>query len=257
MKKCLLSLGFLSLVAALSHCAEPRLDEADALHVCAASSLRDILPPIIREWEEHHDTPISVTLDASNRLARQMEMGAPCTLFLSANPRWVARLAENKHLVPHVEFTRLTNALTVVHHPEYAESLNTMEDLQKLETLALGAPHVPVGEYALEALNRHSDDPLHAQILTGRNTEQVLNLVALGHAQAGIVYRSDTLSTQDTRVAFLIPSSLYSPIQYQAGVVPNAGKNTHKFLSLLMDPRWKKLYEDHGFHLSVQEARVP
>ena len=78
----------------------------------------------------------------------------------------------------------------------------SFEDIVKADTIALGDPEsVPVGQYAQEALtNLNLWDEVTPKTSFGTNVTEVLNWVAEGSADAGIVYATDAATTHQVRV---------------------------------------------------------
>ena len=57
------------------------------------------------------------------------------------------------------------------------------------------------------------------KIAQAKDVRQVLTYVESGNAEAGFVYRTDALASQDVRVAFEVDPTTYSPIEYPVGIV--------------------------------------
>ena len=58
------------------------------VRVFAASSLTGVLGDLAREFERTTGTPVRCNFASSAVLARQIVQGAPCDLFLPADPEW-------------------------------------------------------------------------------------------------------------------------------------------------------------------------
>jgi molybdate transport system substrate-binding protein len=85
-------------------------------------------------------------------------------------------------------------------------------DLPALDRIVVGVPEVPIGRYTLAILDRASSlgsdfrSRFEARVVSRElNVKQVLAKVALGEAQAGIVYRSDVHGGNDVRVIEIAP----------------------------------------------------
>ena len=66
-------------------------DKAQVL-VFAAASTKNALDAVIREYNIHKKTQILPVYGSSATLAKQIELGAPADIFLSANVPWVDHL---------------------------------------------------------------------------------------------------------------------------------------------------------------------
>jgi molybdate transport system substrate-binding protein len=155
---------------------------AIALTVFAASSLREAFTVLAKEFEQAHPG-VQVALDfaGSQELRVQIENGAGADVFASADERQMARLHRQGVVFAHNE--------PVLVAPK--GGLRRFEDLAKAQRVVLGAPEVPIGAYSERILEAAGIAP-HV-VSRELNVRQVLAKVALGEADAGIVYRTDAL----------------------------------------------------------------
>jgi len=186
------------------------------LRIWAAASLSDVVPELSLAFArtESEPGPIEHSFDASNRLARQIEEGAPADVFLSADLEWIAYLEERGAIAADGDWAFATNALVVV-VPAGAAAPATLGALvEDVDQLALAGEGVPAGRYAHAAL-QHSGllDVATPKIVRGGSVRTVLSWVADGEVDAGIVYRTDALSEPRVEVA----------IETVAGAAPTCG----------------------------------
>src|SRR5437867_2529004 len=111
----------------------------------------------------------------------------------------------------------------------------------------VAAPTVPAGRYALESLNKPgvSLSPASQEI----DVRAVLNKVALGEADAGIVYVTDVVSA-GTRVTGVAIQERYQVIgRYPIAVTRSATKPTlaHAFVDYLLSSDGQQLLAGFGF----------
>ena len=109
---------------------------------------------------------------------------------------------------------------------------------------------VPAGQYAKEVLTSLN---LWAEVLEkaslGTNVTEVLNWVAEGSADAGIVYSTDAASTGKVKVVAEAPEGSVSKVIYPVGIV-KASKDeasAKKFIEFLQTDQAKKAFESFGF----------
>lgn len=132
-------------------------------------------------------------------------------------------------------------------------NFTSFEDIAKAETPALGDPaSVPAGQYAQEALtNLGLWDEVSAKASFGTNVTEVLNWVAEGSAQAGIVYATDTATQKDnvTQVAEAPEGSLAEPVLYPVAVTKNSQhqEEAQAFLDFLQSGEAAQVFESYGF----------
>ncbi len=178
------------------------------LVVFAASSLTDAFTAIGANFEAAHpDTRVLFNFGGSSTLAAQLANGAPADLYASANPTQMeaAITAGRIHGTPQ---TFAHNRLVLITPADNPAHIGALADLaQPGILLILAAPGVPVRSYTDTLLDRMAAAPAYgesfrAAVLAnlaseGANVRVVAAKVALGEADAGIVYSSDV--TPDIR----------------------------------------------------------
>lgn len=160
--------------------------------VFAASSLTDSFAEIGRVFErEHPNTTIRFSFGASSTLASQIDAGAPADVFASADEADMARV-EDARVGRRVVFAR--NRLTIVVEPGNPHSIRSLADtVSKDVLLVLCAAEVPCGHLAREAYRR-AGVPV-PEVVSAANVRAALTAVALGEADAAVVYTTDLRST--------------------------------------------------------------
>ena len=221
--------------------------------VSAAVGLKDALEKIRENYaQEHPEVKITYNLGSSGALQKQIEQGAPVDLFISAGVSQMDQLAGEGLLEPGTRTDLLGNELVVV-VPKGAAPLKDFSDLagSGVKRIALGMPDtVPAGQYARESLvNLKMWDKLQPKLVTANDVRQVLTYVETGDADAGFVYRSDTLTGKNIRVALTVPGNLHRPIVYPAAVLKNAPQKAaaKEFLDYLASPPGMAIFAQYGF----------
>ena len=227
---------------------------ADDITVFAAASLKDALDEVALNYEDQTGSTVNLSYAGSSVLARQISLGAPADVFLSANTDWMDVLEQSGHILPGSRVDLLGNTLVLIAPADAtAPSANELADLAGYldgRRLAMGLVEaVPAGIYgkaALEALGQWDAlAPLVAQTDTVR---AALALVALGQTPLGIVYGSDEQAEPKVQIVMSFPADSHPAIRYPAAVV--AGKNqdaAHAFLDGLQRPAVLSVFQNHGF----------
>ena len=132
-----------------------------------------------------------------------------------------------------------------------SKGITAFEDILKADKIAVGDPaSVPAGQYAKEALtNLNIWEEISKKASLGTNVTEVLNWVAEGSADAGIVYSTDAASNKKVKVAAEAPEGTVSKVIYPAGIV-KASKEmdaSKKFVEFLKTDEAKKVFESYGF----------
>ena len=74
------------------------VSQASAETVAAAASLQPVMEKLVVQFEADKGMKVQSVFDASGNLARQIEMGAPFDVFLSADEKWARYLEEKGKL---------------------------------------------------------------------------------------------------------------------------------------------------------------
>ena len=226
------------------------------LTVFAASSLRDAFQDLGRNLEQQHPgTSVSFNFAGSQELRTQVEHGARADVLASADPRTLRALAgAGLSLEPQV-FARNEPVIVVpVGNPA---GIDALADLPRARRLVVGAPEVPIGEYTvriLEAASRRYGPAFGAAVesrVASRelNVRQVLAKVALGEADAAIVYRTDAMASRGAVEVISIPPELNVVAEYPIAVLrgaPQAGL-ARAFVELVLSSAGRAVLARHGF----------
>lgn len=229
-------------------------DEKTEILVAAAASLEyayeDELIPMFEE--QNPDITVSGTYDSSGKLQTQIEEGMEADVFMSAATKQMDALTEEGMIEEDSVTDLLENKIVLITSADSQLELSSFEDITKADTIAIGDPaSVPVGQYLEEALtNLGLWDQVLAKASLGTNVTEVLNWVAEGSAQAGIVYATDAATTDKVKVVAEAPEdSLAEPAIYPVGIV-SASENkeaAEKFVEFLKSDEAIQIFEDYGF----------
>ncbi|CUX46616.1 Molybdate-binding periplasmic protein precursor [Clostridium sp. C105KSO13] len=238
---------------------EKRASKADdtkaaALMVAAAASLQysyeDELIPMFEK--ENPNITVTGTYDSSGKLQTQIEEGIEADVFMSAAVKQMDALIDESLMDKDTVVDLLENKIVLITAADSTLDLKEFTDITKVQTVAIGDPaSVPVGQYSQEALtNLGLWDEISAKASLGTNVTEVLNQVAEGSAEAGIVYATDAATTEKVKVIAEAPKdSLAEPAVYPVGVV-TASKNkgaAQKFVDFLGTDEAIAVFEDYGF----------
>lgn len=229
-------------------------DEKTEILVAAAASLEyayeDELIPMFEE--QNPDITVSGTYDGSGKLQTQIEEGMEADVFMPAATKQMDALTEEGLIEEDSVTDLLENKMVLITSADSQLELSSFEDITKADTIAIGDPaSVPVGQYSEEALtNLGLWDQVLAKASLGTNVTEVLNWVAEGSAQAGIVYATDAATTDKVKVVAEAPEdSLAEPAIYPVGIV-SASENkeaAEKFVEFLKSDEAIQIFEDYGF----------
>lgn len=221
------------------------------LVVLAASSLTETLQQVGAAWTAQGHPAVTFSFDASSRLAKQVEAGAPADAFFSADTEWMDYLAQRGRIDPATRVDLVGNELVVV-VPAGGPAVASAAELARPEVrhLALAGENVPAGRYARAALASLGVwEAVQARVVSGDNVRTVLGWVASGEADAGVVYATDVRVAPTARVAFRFPPSSHPHIVYPAAVVMGAAHaaDAADFLAYCRSPAGMAVFTAAGF----------
>ena len=191
--------------------------------------------------------------DSSGKLQTQIEEGMEADLFFSAATKQMDALTEEGYIKEDSEKKLLENKIVAIVPKDSNLEINSFEDLVKADTIALGDPaSVPAGQYAQEALTSLDLwDAVSANASFGTNVTEVLNWVAEGSADAGVVYATDAAArAEEVEVKAEAPEgSLAKPVIYPAAVLERTehSEEAEAFLAFLQSEEAGEIFEEYGF----------
>jgi len=225
------------------------------IRVFCAASASAVIEAIPTQFErDHPGVAVEVNAAASSTLARQIEAGARCDLYISANELWMDELAANALINPETRINLLGNRLVLIAHrdDEIAVEANTDEaDLSWLgdERIALGDPaHVPAGRYAQQSLTALDWwSAMEAAIVPCGDVRAALQFVETQQTRFGIVYATDARGSDRVRVVITFDDALHDPITYPAALTTEASDEAAELLLYLQGAVARSVFRDAGF----------
>ena len=228
--------------------------EVTLLIAAAASleySMEEKLIPLFEE--QNPGVKVEGSYDSSGKLQTQIEEGMEADLFFSAATKQMNALTEEGYIKEDSEKKLLENKIVAIVPKDSDLEINSFEDLVKADTIALGDPaSVPAGQYAQEALTSLDLwDAVSAKASFGTNVTEVLNWVAEGSADAGVVYATDAAArAEDVEVKAEAPEgSLEKPVIYPEAILERTehSEEAEAFLTFLQSEEAGEIFEEYGF----------
>ena len=223
--------------------------------VAAAASLKnayeDKLIPMFEE--QYPGVTVEGTYDSSGKLQTQIEEGLEADVFMSAAKKQMKALDEEGMIDSDSIVDLLENKIVLIVPTGSDKGIQSFEDIVKADSIALGDPaSVPAGQYSEEALtNLGLWDQIQDKTSFGTNVTEVLNQVAAGSADAGIVYATDAASMEDQVevVAEAPEGSLKTKVIYPVAVVKDSANAevAANFVEFLTSDEAMKVFEAYGF----------
>jgi len=215
------------------------------LTVLAAASLKPPFDQIGKRVLKTNNVSVTFSYAGTQTLAAQLTQGAPADVFASADTAHMTTLqaagllSDPSRLFAH-------NRLEIAVEKGNPKGIHTLADLSRSGiVVVLADPSVPAGKYAQQALTM-AHVTVHPASLELQVTG-VLSKVALGEADAGIVYVSDIVTSgQVDGVA--VPDSQNVVADYPIAALKSASNSAgaQAFIDLVLSPDGQKILKAAG-----------
>ncbi len=229
---------------------------AQDLTIAAASSLRHVLPEIIRGFnKEHPGTAVKVIYGSSGKMRTQIVNGAPFDLFFSANMVFAQSLVDQGLATGPVEIVAL-GRIAIWSARRNVQGLDVRDLLApSFKRIAIANPlHAPYGAAAKQALQARAVwGPLHARFVYGENIGQAARFAMSGAVDAGLIALSLIVAPGMIGKGShaLVPANLHKPIKNGLVAirrnVPNPSAKA--FATYLQSAAVGAIWQRYGFEL--------
>lgn len=180
------------------------------LVVFAASSLTDAFTEMAQAFEQANpDTAVILNFASSSQLAVQIAEDAPADVFASANENQMQAAITAGQVTAADSIPFATNRLTILVPADNPAQITALADLSRPGIqLVLAAPGVPARQYTdqiVMGLDEVFIESFYANLVSEeKNVRLVAAKVALGEADAAIVYTSDVTPDIADRVQQIV-----------------------------------------------------
>lgn len=229
--------------------------DGQEVNLAAAASLKNVYDEkLIPMFEEKYPgVKVTPTYASSGDLQTQIENGLEADVFMSASNKQMNALIDEGIIDNSTNVKSLENKLVLIVPADSDSNLTSFEDLKDVQgTIAIGDPaSVPAGQYANESLhNLGIWDDVESKLSYGNSVTAVLNQVAQGSAECGLVYATDAQSNDDVEVICEAPDgSLNKSIVYPVAILKDAKDQdaANKFLEFLQSKEAQDVFKEYGF----------
>ncbi len=220
------------------------------LTVFAAASLRGAFEAFEDALQSDTGIAPSYSFDASSALRTQIEEGAPADVFASADTRNVMTLLDSGTARDPVVFA--CNQLTIIVPAGNPAGIVSATDLGRPGVAIVAAgDEVPITRYANELVTNLGIVDAYAANIVSRedNVAAVRSRVELGEAEAGIVYRTDAITSGDLVEQVPVPPESNVPATYAAAIVVATDRpaESSAYLAWLTGPAGQAALSTFGF----------
>ncbi len=220
------------------------------------SSLTDTFTDLAEAFEEQNPSAnLVLNFASSSQLAAQLREGVTADIFASANDVQMLAAIESQRIDPVDVELFAANRLTIVVPAGNPAGIHAIQDLGKPGvTLLLAVKGVPVRDYAdqiIENFPRDIQVEIYQNLISEEsNVRQISTKVALGEADAGIVYASDFTPDIADRVEQIeIPDALNVMTAYPIAVIVDSQQKelANGFVSFVISTNGQAILAQWGF----------
>lgn len=229
---------------------------ADRITVFAAASLGGALDDVAEAFARDTGHDVALSFAGSSVLARQITLGAPADVFLSANAAWMDVIEDAGLLADGARRDFAGNTLVLI-APAAQATPETLPETPDRFAAALNGSRlsmalvdaIPAGQYGKAALTRLGLwDVAKPYLVQTDNVRAALALVALGEARLGVVYATDAKADPKVRLVAPFPAKTHPPITYPAAAIASGNVATATaFLDYLTSDTGRAILQHHGF----------
>ena len=251
-RKALLIFMLLIMLGSICGCSKPQVQQQVTLRLAAAASLEKIMTqkliPMYRK--DNPGVKLEGTYASSGKLQIQLEQGMGADVFISAANKQMQALS-NKGFIAESKPLLKNELVLIVPKENSNANIKSFADFPKAKQPAIGDPRsVPAGHYAKEALmSLKLWNSVEKRASLGVNVVEVLNWVAEGSADAGLVYATDAASNDKVKVVAAAPAgAIKNPIIYPIGILKKSekAKEAKKFAAFLSSEQAQNVFREYG-----------
>lgn len=259
-----LVLGWLLAVAGCTAVSKTTANDEITLTVFAAASLTDAFRELGQAFAaENNSAQVVFNFAGSSQLAVQLREGAVADVFASANEVQMMTAVSAKRIQANTVQPFATNQLNLIVPIDNPANITSLADVANPGVqLVLAVPGVPVRDYTdamLQTLPPDFQARFYANLVSeGQNARQVVAQIALGEADAAIVYRSDvTPSVAESVQQIPLPEAQSVLAIYPLAIVAEAPQPelAQQFIDFILSAKGQAILSKWGFGPPSGELR--
>lgn len=233
--------------------------DVEGVRVAAASDLQFALTEIADHFTTDTGARVELVFGSSGTLTRQIQDGAPYSVFFSADEAFVERLVQGGHT--NGDGALYATGRIVLFAPpgspmvpaDGLDGLTRLLETKKVSRLAIANPeHAPYGRAAEQALRaRGIWEAIQPSLVLGENVSQAAQFAAGGNTVGGIIAYSLALAPamQDRGTYALLPSDTHAPLRQRMVLLKGANPAADRFYAYVQAAAARATLAKHGFVL--------
>jgi len=241
----------------------PVYAQPEPLTIAAANSLRDAFRKVLPLFEaQNPEISVRVIYGPSQTLRKQIIEGAPVDVFLPSLLEELDQLESMGLVIKGTKRVYAGTSLVLITATDFPAPVGSIRDLSSvpIRRIAIGDPKTSsIGKVSSQFLKHSKLEPrLKSQYVFGEHSRAILDLVAHGEAEVGIVYRTDAVMSKDVRILDTAPVGSHTVVQYGVAL-PWTAKNisgASDFIAFLQTAQVQTLLQEYGFDRVFPEGGV-
>jgi len=240
--------------------AEPELEpepeeeaEPVELLIGAAMSLVDVVEALSEIYtEEFPHITLTHNFASSGALQGQIEEGAPIDIFFSAAAGQMRELEEQGLMYGDSDIV-VTNTVVLIVPADSDLEIEDFADVA-LDTVGLvgvGDPEaMPIGRFAQEVFTALDvEEDVYDKAVLASDVRQLLTWVEMGEVDAGVVFMTDAITSDEVRIVAVADAELHAPSVNPVGIVETSShkEEAQSFIDFLFSDTARAIFEEFGF----------
>lgn len=249
----------LAIVLVLAGACSPKKSADHKVRIAAAADLAHAFPELAKAFQTATGNTLELQFGSSGLLAKQIEQGAPFSLFAAANRGYVDQVVKAGRCDGATARSYALGRL-VVWTPSGVQAPTKLEDLAdpRFRKIAIANPEqAPYGKAAKQALEKSGVWPqIQDRIVLGENVQATMVYARDHNADAALIALSLALVTEGG-ASLPVDTALHAPLD-QALVVCGTGddaKVAQQFADFVASKDGREMMTRYGFVLP--DERLP
>jgi molybdate transport system substrate-binding protein len=258
-KKLLILISCITMLSMLLNSCGKEEAKPVRLSIFSGQSLKNALEEIKEVYpQEKPNVIINSTYGSSGDNEKAIKQGVPADIFITGSSKIMDDLQSQGFLLPDTSKKFLSNKIVLIVSKD-ATDIYSFKDLNtsKVKKVILSDPNSGTsGKYAEEVLKYFKiSAPLKPKFVFTKSGDSTVSLVENGKANAGIVFATDAIASNNVKIVAIAPENSHSPSIYNVAVLKTS-KNipeAKEFVQFLLNERASSVFVKYGFAISNNE----
>ena len=227
----------------------------EKLKIYAASSIKEPLSEVIKEYNELDPVEIALNTGGSDSMAESISGSKSCDIFIPASLKQTDELTEEEVISGDDVMPYLDNRVVLVKNINTKTDVTGFENANQAKSIAIARSGVPIGDYAREIFinTGNLEDILkNIKVKEYNSDAEVVEAMRRNEAEIGVVYATDVAMNTDDLQALSEPpkDTLNTPVTYPVALVNEDNTYAVDFIRFLSSQKAAETFEKYGFSIN-------